>query len=1260
MANNISYRTWKWYEFSEKMWFFDKIKNELEMSKLASVIHLSDAFILWGVEFDWLVLIGNIFYILNFKNRSGDVKWKNEWNWENDWNIMYNDKNPIEQCEQQQVILDQFLDCNADNTYFIKSIICFPFDARLDDNLVSYNENWIYICTIDKIWDILNSEDSDELIDEEVLERMWLSKQVTTFQEWVKDPARDSEFEDALSVPSAGHQIVQAWPWTWKTHFLIHKIVDKLIDLKKKNSGKWIIAITFSKTAAESLEERITKEITQKYNSLFELKDIIWKVWTIHSFCNEMLRKLNYFAYLWYSKGPVIIDDYKLSQIIESLWYDKKIIWMIWIVINKDDWDLSKFKEEETYFLWEEYECSWKIIHESLHKIRDFLIKNDYLTHDFSLMFTYEMLKNKEFFEKFKQLWYTHILVDEFQDVSHIQFEIVKALQLHTTMVWDEHQAIYWFRWASNKSFQWGEEEFKNIKKKYLTYNSRSGTKLVDKINLFLDNYKQLPEGIDVDKYKLKPFNKYDWEFSIELFDSTYNLDQAIVDKIENLVFEEKVKPNEIAILSRSKIHDETRNIANLLRDKWIICNYKSDVLIQDPFVREIFNFLDLVFNPTHIDMRQISWLEKRLYGHERITKSVNWNEVKSAQDLIKYITEKDLDPEKKLLKLLDWVISDIRDMTLSNLLLSYYKGIFLENLNFNEKINLWHYQLIISKLFTINEDIAKWDFSVFSEEVQYTEFVENNKTWVQCMSIHWAKWLQWEYVFLLWMYKWVYPSPRAELVDELNVWYVWISRAKKSLFIPYTKLNKKFNTCELSNEIAILSDNVESTTNDSMKIHLNPGDVEFDWWYLYVYWNENWIRKFQILDENTEKVIKTQMEIFWNESIESILSEDSVKNHVLEIKVDYEKENKNLREENKRIKEELSDKIISQQNKISELINKLSENEKLLIDAEKQVEIAEKEREESELKYENAVKELEDAKNNWNDELISKAEEKLKSAEKKKREAEKIASNRAKVILDLQLKIDGMWKEMDDLKNWSDKVKAEAEAQIKQANAQKEDAEKKYNTAIKELEEAKSNWNTELIAEAEEKLKNAENVMHELEDELENKNKRIQDLEEKVKELQEQQEKNKENAEWKWNYGHIFKAWQKEEIWEFVTKKINKANRSVMLIEPYIDSKTFELMSHRRIWVKWIIAYEKRKTLYSGEINWNQNVLSELLGHKNDQEWNPIVVRTLANLHDRFMIIDDVVYQIWTSLNSTLWEKATTIQKLRNTKEEILDAHRE
>ena len=108
------------------------------------------------------------------------------------------------------------------------------------------------------------------------------------------------------------------------------------------------------------------------------------------------------------------------------------------------------------------------------------------------------------------------------------------------------------------------------------------------------------------------------------------------------------------------------------------------------------------------------------------------------------------------------------------------------------------------------------------------------------------------------------------------------------------------------------------------------------------------------------------------------------------------------------------------------------------------------------------------------------------------------------------------------------------------------------------------------------------------------------------------------------------------------------------------MDSATFNLMYHRRIWVKWVINYERKKTVYQQWIDGDPAKLAELLKLKEDQEWNPIAVRTLSNLHDRFIIVDDVVWQIWTSLNSTLWEKSTTIQKLSNSKEEILDAHRD
>jgi superfamily I DNA/RNA helicase len=101
--------------------------------------------------------------------------------------------------------------------------------------------------------------------------------------------------------------------------------------------------------------------------------------------------------------------------------------------------------------------------------------------------------------------------------------------------------------------------------------------------------------------------------------------------------------------------------------------------------------------------------------------------------------------------------------------------------------------------LFDIGEDSPL--FADFFDKIQSTELIDSNRTWVQCITIHGAKWLERKHVFLLWMYKWIYPSPRSELFDELNIWYVAISRAKECLYIPYSLFNN-LKATQLSKEI--------------------------------------------------------------------------------------------------------------------------------------------------------------------------------------------------------------------------------------------------------------------------------------------------------------------------------------------------------------------------------------------------------------------------------------------------------------------------
>ena len=67
------------------------------------------------------------------------------------------------------------------------------------------------------------------------------------------------------------------------------------------------------------------------------------------------------------------------------------------------------------------------------------------------LVYTYELLKEREDIRKAWQQKFPYILIDEFQDINKIQYEIVKMLAGETKdlfIVGDDDQSIYKFRGA--------------------------------------------------------------------------------------------------------------------------------------------------------------------------------------------------------------------------------------------------------------------------------------------------------------------------------------------------------------------------------------------------------------------------------------------------------------------------------------------------------------------------------------------------------------------------------------------------------------------------------------------------------------------------------------------------------------------------------------------------------------------------------------------------------------------------------------------
>jgi hypothetical protein len=96
---------------------------------------------------------------------------------------------------------------------------------------------------------------------------------------------------------------------------------------------------------------------------------------------------------------------------------------------------------------------------------------------------------------------------------------------------------------------------------------------------------------------------------------------------------------------------------------------------------------------------------------------------------------------------------------------------------------------------------------------------------------------------------------------------------------------------------------------------------------------------------------------------------------------------------------------------------------------------------------------------------------------------------------------------------------------------------------------------------------------------------------------------------------GQIFDAYVQ------ITNLIKQAKRSIVLIDNYIDETTLTMLSKRDPNVT--------ATIYTRQLNQQQ----QLDVQRHNQQYSPININTCQHNHDRFLIIDDVVYLFGASL---------------------------
>ena len=574
-----------------------------------------------------------------------------------------------------------------------------------------------------------------------------------------------------------GPCLVLAGAGSGKTRVLTERII-KLID--DGVSPYNILAITFTNKAAKEMRVRVQNKIGDVANSIF--------IGTFHSFGLRILRE-NYDA-IGYSSNITILDTDDTKSLIKRILkensfdpadYDIKHI-ISKISSAKND-GISPLEFSKLFL--NEHDKVIGLVYEKYLKL---LKENNSVDFDDLLLKPVEIFKKrKDILEKYQER-FRYILVDEYQDTNSIQYELCKMLAKkynNIFVVGDANQSIYSWRNADYRNILNFEKDYKNAHVVLLEENYRSTNTILKAANSVIKNnnegtklnlWTSIGDGEKVEYIRVED----------EIKESSF-----VINKIKELV-NEGYSYSDFAVLYRTNAQSRTveeafvrNNIPYNIIGSYYFYNRKE--------IKDLIAYLNLIYNTNDsVSLERVINTPKRGIGTktiDNIREKANMNDI-SLFDAID--SGKELEFKKLILEL----IEDSKTMNLSDLIedvlvktglrREYELDKSIESDTKVENLNEF-------KSLAVNfEDNGIYDLSTFLENIMLVsdkgQYAEDDNN-VNIMTLHSAKGLEFNIVFILGMEEGIFPHSRSfesakELEEERRLCYVGITRAKKKLYL--------------------------------------------------------------------------------------------------------------------------------------------------------------------------------------------------------------------------------------------------------------------------------------------------------------------------------------------------------------------------------------------------------------------------------------------------------------------------------------------
>ena len=576
----------------------------------------------------------------------------------------------------------------------------------------------------------------------------------------------------------AGPLMVLAGPGSGKTFVITHRIKYLI-----KGSGinpAHILVVTFSRAAAKEMKDRFEKLHGKSLVTFGTFHSVFFSILkTAYGFSAEQIAsdELRYTLIKELIKKNEIVNE-DINTLSGNLLNEIALIKQD--NINIKNYYSNSIASDTFKKLYREYEAEL----ESRNKL-DF---------EDMLLLTYELLSERKDILKAVQERYQYILVDEFQDINFLQYNIIKLMagkKQNITVVGDDDQSIYRFRGARPEIMLGFERDFRNVSKVFLDINFRSTTQIVDaSTKLISFNSKRFPKTFKANNGSGAPV-------SVIEFKNPFAEVNTIVNDVKEYIKSDQ-DINNIAVLYRTNLSPRLliermmkNNIPFTIRDS--IPN-----LFEHWVSKDIISYIKLATNMGNkTDLLRISNKPNRYISRDSLVSSKA-----NIETLFDYYDDKSY-MIKRIIELREHLrtIKNLKPATA----LRYIRNVVGYDEYIEEYCDMNGVES--DECYTVLGDLenSASEFNTFNDwfvhmEEYKEELIEARKksneedTGVRLMTFHSSKGLEFDIVYIIDVNEGSVPYKKAKGADEIEeerrMFYVAMTRARHKLFICYCKEN--------------------------------------------------------------------------------------------------------------------------------------------------------------------------------------------------------------------------------------------------------------------------------------------------------------------------------------------------------------------------------------------------------------------------------------------------------------------------------------